>query len=160
METISFTREEEMDYYADVQIGSIERMRVLTQEFAERLPIERRADFLDMTRRAMDTLEEARLNSYVLAATIQIVSTYQTRQLLERQPIIFAVPGCTEVAETAAACSICTDDYAIGAVLRKLPCNHRFHLQCLVGLVDSLVVGQQLTCPNCRYNCVTNSRPP
>lgn len=43
----------------------------------------------------------------------------------------------------AQECSICTDDFAVGEDVRVLPCNHRFHPQC----VDPWLVNVSGTCP-------------
>ncbi len=42
-------------------------------------------------------------------------------------------------------CPVCLDDYAIGHDrVYVLPCNHKFHVQCIVQLPDNL-------CPLCRF---------
>lgn len=43
----------------------------------------------------------------------------------------------------ALGCSICTDDFIAGEDVRVLPCNHRFHPQC----VDPWLVNVSGTCP-------------
>lgn len=43
----------------------------------------------------------------------------------------------------ALGCSICTDDFTVGEDVRVLPCNHRFHPQC----VDPWLVNVSGTCP-------------
>lgn len=43
----------------------------------------------------------------------------------------------------ALGCSICTDDFTVGEDVRVLPCNHKFHPQC----VDPWLVNVSGTCP-------------
>lgn len=43
----------------------------------------------------------------------------------------------------ALGCSICTEDFTVGEDVRVLPCNHRFHPQC----VDPWLVNVSGTCP-------------
>ncbi|UNI23934.1 hypothetical protein JDV02_009724 [Purpureocillium takamizusanense] len=40
-------------------------------------------------------------------------------------------------------CSICTESFLVGARLRKLPCGHRFHTDC----VDPWLLDRSATCP-------------
>ncbi|KAF2115695.1 hypothetical protein BDV96DRAFT_621387 [Lophiotrema nucula] len=45
-------------------------------------------------------------------------------------------------------CSICTDDFEKGQDLRVLPCNHKFHPEC----VDPWLLNVSGTCPLCRVD--------
>ncbi len=45
-------------------------------------------------------------------------------------------------------CSICTNDYVNHELLRELPCNHKFHKDCIDKWFE-----QNETCPFCRKNC-------
>ncbi|KAF2644612.1 hypothetical protein P280DRAFT_514083 [Massarina eburnea CBS 473.64] len=45
-------------------------------------------------------------------------------------------------------CSICTDDFERGQDLRVLPCNHKFHPEC----VDPWLLNVSGTCPLCRVD--------
>ena len=78
----------------------------------------------------------------------------------------FKVPhvDCTEKTElvdailrqghsTASTCAICFDDYESGAVLRVLPCGHRFHRQCVDKWLLHPWEGQlrSLACPLCNH---------
>ncbi|OHF00408.1 hypothetical protein CORC01_04389 [Colletotrichum orchidophilum] len=49
-------------------------------------------------------------------------------------------------------CSICTEDFTVGEDVRVLPCNHKFHPNC----VDPWLVNVAGTCPLCRLDL----RPP
>ncbi|OMH79709.1 Receptor-like protein [Zancudomyces culisetae] len=45
-------------------------------------------------------------------------------------------------------CSICIDDITIGAEIRKLPCGHIFHQEC----IESWLLLKSCVCPTCGYN--------
>jgi len=45
-------------------------------------------------------------------------------------------------------CSICTEDFTIGEEVRVLPCNHKFHPDC----VDPWLLNVSGTCPLCRID--------
>ncbi|GKT49363.1 E3 ubiquitin-protein ligase SDIR1 [Colletotrichum spaethianum] len=45
-------------------------------------------------------------------------------------------------------CSICTEDFTVGEDVRVLPCNHKFHPNC----VDPWLVNVSGTCPLCRLD--------
>ncbi|KAI2634233.1 hypothetical protein GGS26DRAFT_38572 [Hypomontagnella submonticulosa] len=45
-------------------------------------------------------------------------------------------------------CSICTEDFAVGQDVRVLPCDHKFHPQC----IDPWLVNVSGTCPLCRLD--------
>ncbi|KAI1083903.1 hypothetical protein F5B20DRAFT_357301 [Whalleya microplaca] len=45
-------------------------------------------------------------------------------------------------------CSICTEDFTVGQDVRVLPCDHKFHPQC----VDPWLVNVSGTCPLCRLD--------
>lgn len=45
-------------------------------------------------------------------------------------------------------CSICTEDFSVGQDVRVLPCNHKYHPQC----VDPWLVNVSGTCPLCRLD--------
>ncbi|KAF3765801.1 hypothetical protein M406DRAFT_68207 [Cryphonectria parasitica EP155] len=47
------------------------------------------------------------------------------------------------IGEEGLGCSICTDDFNVGEDVRVLPCNHKFHPQC----VDPWLVNVSGTCP-------------
>ncbi|PVI01377.1 hypothetical protein DM02DRAFT_347963 [Periconia macrospinosa] len=50
--------------------------------------------------------------------------------------------------DEALGCSICTDDFEKGQDLRVLPCNHKFHPEC----VDPWLLNVSGTCPLCRVD--------
>lgn len=51
-------------------------------------------------------------------------------------------------AENGLACSVCTDDFAKGQDVRVLPCNHKFHPDC----IDPWLLNVSGTCPLCRVD--------
>ncbi|KAI1373725.1 hypothetical protein F4677DRAFT_455756 [Hypoxylon crocopeplum] len=54
--------------------------------------------------------------------------------------------GATE--EDHLGCSICTEDFAVGQDVRVLPCDHKYHPQC----IDPWLVNVSGTCPLCRLD--------
>lgn len=54
--------------------------------------------------------------------------------------------GTTE--DGALSCSICTEDFTKGEEVRVLPCNHKFHPDC----VDPWLLNVSGTCPLCRID--------
>ncbi|KAF9870116.1 hypothetical protein CkaCkLH20_12350 [Colletotrichum karsti] len=54
----------------------------------------------------------------------------------------------TEGQEENLGCSICTEDFTVGEDVRVLPCNHKFHPNC----VDPWLVNVSGTCPLCRLD--------
>ncbi|ORY17775.1 hypothetical protein BCR34DRAFT_554804 [Clohesyomyces aquaticus] len=50
--------------------------------------------------------------------------------------------------EEGLGCSICTDDFEKGQDIRVLPCNHKFHPEC----VDPWLLNVSGTCPLCRVD--------
>ncbi|KAL9026932.1 MAG: hypothetical protein Q9196_004475 [Gyalolechia fulgens] len=54
----------------------------------------------------------------------------------------------TANADNGLACSVCTDDFAKGQDVRVLPCNHKFHPDC----IDPWLLNVSGTCPLCRVD--------
>jgi hypothetical protein len=57
-------------------------------------------------------------------------------------------PSSTSPAPESEGCSICTDDFILGQDQRVLPCNHRFHPEC----IDPWLLNVSGTCPLCRID--------
>ncbi|KAL8852953.1 MAG: hypothetical protein Q9221_002203 [Calogaya cf. arnoldii] len=51
-------------------------------------------------------------------------------------------------ADNGLACSVCTDDFTKGQDVRVLPCNHKFHPEC----IDPWLLNVSGTCPLCRID--------
>lgn len=51
-------------------------------------------------------------------------------------------------ADNGLACSVCTDDFTKGQDVRVLPCNHKFHPEC----IDPWLLNVSGTCPLCRVD--------
>ncbi|OQO10473.1 hypothetical protein B0A48_03770 [Cryoendolithus antarcticus] len=51
-------------------------------------------------------------------------------------------------ADPQQGCSICTEDFELGQDQRLLPCNHRFHPEC----IDPWLLNVSSTCPLCRID--------
>ena len=58
-------------------------------------------------------------------------------------------------AEGQLQCSICTEDFTKGEEVRVLPCNHKFHPEC----VDPWLLNVSGTCPLCRIDLRPQGEP-
>ena len=69
---------------------------------------------------------------------------------LEKDELIAKLREARGGGSSASSCSICFDDYVPGAVLRRLPCNHRFHLECIdKWAVSAIDFSRAVACPIC-----------
>ncbi|KAL1915387.1 uncharacterized protein VTP21DRAFT_6845 [Calcarisporiella thermophila] len=50
----------------------------------------------------------------------------------------------------AEMCAVCLEDYVEGDMLRKLPCDHEFHTEC----IDPWLTTKSPTCPLCKLDCL------
>ena len=48
-------------------------------------------------------------------------------------------------------CSVCKDEFELSQVLKKLPCSHLFHVDCLIPWLK-----QRNSCPTCRFELPTD----
>lgn len=77
-------------------------------------------------------------------------ATRETRNLL-RSGVAVEKPELVHVVlkarggDSGSSCAVCLANYESGALLRLLPCGHRFHCEC----VDRWLVKQSRTCPLC-----------
>mmetsp|Transcript_611 Transcript_611/g.1825 ORF Transcript_611/g.1825 Transcript_611/m.1825 type:complete len:424 (+) Transcript_611:1632-2903(+) len=53
------------------------------------------------------------------------------------------------------SCAVCLCAYEEGEMMRRLPCNHEFHMKC----IDQWLT-QRTTCPMCRVALVSETHPP
>lgn len=88
-----------------------------------------------------------------VAATDKSVEAAKSDDSSESLPTVTPAnnPDGTD-AEGHLGCSICTEDFHKGEELRVLPCNHKFHPDC----VDPWLLNVSGTCPLCRIDL----RPP
>ncbi|KAJ1660179.1 hypothetical protein IWQ61_000860 [Dispira simplex] len=55
----------------------------------------------------------------------------------------------SEVKESPNTCAVCIDEIERGQLVRQLPCNHLFHLEC----IDEWLTEKSGVCPLCKFNC-------
>jgi len=65
---------------------------------------------------------------------------------LPTQKFVAEVPAEGEEAEEPDCCSICLEDYVDGAMLKILPCAHKFHNECIKAWLH-----RNATCPLCKH---------
>ncbi|KAJ1960485.1 hypothetical protein IWQ62_004217, partial [Dispira parvispora] len=51
--------------------------------------------------------------------------------------------------ESPSTCAVCIDEFERGQLVRQLPCNHLFHLEC----IDEWLTEKSGVCPLCKFNC-------
>lgn len=73
-----------------------------------------------------------------------------SQTVIESLPTQLVEPGETEVlAGEKQRCTVCLEDFMEGAVLRRLPCAHKFHKECI-----DCWLKQKATCPICQRDCI------
>ncbi|MCJ1438848.1 hypothetical protein MMC27_008238 [Xylographa pallens] len=60
-----------------------------------------------------------------------------------------------ETSENGLTCSVCTDEFIKGQNVRVLPCNHKFHPEC----IDPWLLNVSGTCPLCRVDLRPTTSP-
>jgi len=82
--------------------------------------------------------------------TTEPSTTTETRRSLDTNGIASAipVPPPQSADPNSLGCSICTEDFETGQDQRVLPCNHKFHPEC----VDPWLLNVSGTCPLCRID--------
>ncbi|CAL8470059.1 g9601 [Coccomyxa elongata] len=69
---------------------------------------------------------------------------------LERNEAVERVLAADGGTTSSASCSICCEDYTSGEVLRRLPCKHKFHLECIDRwFLSSTDYSRPVACPMC-----------
>ncbi|KAF2660536.1 hypothetical protein K491DRAFT_62360 [Lophiostoma macrostomum CBS 122681] len=82
-------------------------------------------------------------------AAQQDIPTEQQSGIAPAQPLVAGTAAQdTSAADQGLGCSICTDDFEKGQDIRVLPCNHKFHPEC----VDPWLLNVSGTCPLCRVD--------
>jgi hypothetical protein len=74
------------------------------------------------------------------------INTRLTEEEVNRIPLI------TIQEELEDSCSICLDNIEIGSMVYSIPCNHKFHINCL----KSYLINYNRNCPLCRNECFSN----
>ena len=80
------------------------------------------------------------------------------RRRLTREQVESLLPAHQRIghaddsSETPCECSICLDDFTEGDYVRKLPCNHEYHSECIV----KWLVERHSTCPLCKLDLLVD----
>ncbi|KAI8082939.1 uncharacterized protein BX664DRAFT_339444 [Halteromyces radiatus] len=98
--------------------------------------------------------ERALENAEALAATIvhprrgsNVENTSDTSSVSSPHP--------TAREQTEEVCVICLDDFALGESVRKLPCGHEYHCEC----IDPWLTIKSASCPLCKHDCSMDVPP-
>nr|XP_043609207.1 E3 ubiquitin-protein ligase SIRP1-like [Erigeron canadensis] len=62
-----------------------------------------------------------------------------------KKEAVEAIPNVT-VEENSVQCSVCLDDFEVGAEAKEMPCKHRFHSECILPWLEL-----HSSCPVCRF---------
>jgi hypothetical protein len=62
------------------------------------------------------------------------------------------IPQITIEEELEDSCSICLENIQIGSMVYNIPCNHKFHINCL----KPQLINYNRKCPLCRNECFSN----
>lgn len=87
-----------------------------------------------------ESIEDRRVSSDVVDQEPELVKTETAGDHFK--PRVEEV-GDGKSAENGLACSVCTDDFVRGQSVRVLPCNHKFHPEC----IDPWLLNVSGTCP-------------
>lgn len=96
--------------------------------------------YLPVILQVVSTLQKLPMETIVTAAELEQETPAQLKQRLTKAGV--TCNGCLEKQEVIAkvleiggssssSCSICCEDYVAGDVVRVLPCQHRYHIECV-----------------------------
>jgi hypothetical protein len=135
--------------------GRQSRAKGIARAMLETLPIVKFGDHQDLPAKPPTEANDIEMNAgngqNGAAETTGKAATDETiaSDASSDQPKVTAAhnPDGTD-AEGHLGCSICTEDFQKGEELRVLPCNHKFHPDC----VDPWLLNVSGTCPLCRID--------
>ncbi|KAG0317733.1 hypothetical protein BGZ99_006119 [Dissophora globulifera] len=80
--------------------------------------------------------------------SIRSATAIAAAEALDAQAVPTASPLPHELVNDT--CAICIEDFVDGDQIRKLPCYHEFHCEC----IDPWLTRKSSTCPLCKYECI------
>ncbi|KAL8750329.1 MAG: hypothetical protein Q9199_007139 [Rusavskia elegans] len=90
------------------------------------------------------TAKSAASNEHIESSNIIVTTEPETAEATKLQITDDPIAN----ADNGLACSVCTDDFTKGQDVRVLPCNHKFHPEC----IDPWLLNVSGTCPMCRID--------
>lgn len=146
--------------------GRQSRAKGIARAMLETLPIVKFGDHEQASKKSTDgtdiemndshvtqTADSAKPSPHVAAQSISDPEASPDARAQEHSgPVVATNNADGTDAEGHLGCSICTDEFQKGQELRVLPCNHKFHPDC----VDPWLLNVSGTCPLCRIDL----RPP
>ncbi|KAG1459813.1 hypothetical protein G6F46_006018 [Rhizopus delemar] len=80
------------------------------------------------------------------------INSTRSSRALENANVVFSTSDNTTnntQEQQEDVCVICLDEFNMGEEVRKLPCGHEFHTEC----IDPWLTVKSASCPLCKYNC-------
>lgn len=137
------------------------RARGIARAMLDTIPIVKFGDRIEPKPTDVELAEGTNRDSQVDAAApihgaVELTEGAADAELLKEPRISTAENGIAPAAPAAGesanadtqGCSICTEDFEIGQDQRVLPCDHRFHPDC----IDPWLLNVSGTCPLCRID--------
>jgi len=124
---------------------------VLEEELAQNEESFGSHGFLDRNELSLSNLQglnaQGSFSSIVLSLMEQLHSGFEDdiKQGLPKEMIDKVLR--MKMGKSGQDCSVCSEGFARGEKIRKLPCKHIFHDKCIMPWLD-----KNSTCPNCRFN--------
>ncbi|KAF1947986.1 hypothetical protein EJ02DRAFT_461500 [Clathrospora elynae] len=150
LETIPIVKfgEKETDKPADVELGSAPEARDVDGASKDN---EGQTDQAAAATQSVDaTSKTAAGVAETSQSTTSALAEDHPSGIAPAQPLVGGVAADTHNSsnDENLGCSICTEDFEKGQDLRVLPCNHKFHPEC----VDPWLLNVSSTCPLCRVD--------
>lgn len=83
-------------------------------------------------------------NAQLLQSTISVTTPSQ-----DERPTSVSTPAPQHHESSEEACVICLDEFSLGEQVRKLPCGHEYHCEC----IDPWLTIKSASCPLCKHDC-------
>jgi hypothetical protein len=89
-----------------------------------------------------------------ISTVLSIVSEGPSGATQEQIDKLEIIQCTTELISSLNECPICVEDYTLESTLRKLPCNHMIHKECIDNWFKI-----NATCPMCRKSIIADEQP-
>ncbi|KAI9335043.1 hypothetical protein BD770DRAFT_16337 [Pilaira anomala] len=90
-----------------------------------------------------------RVESNISTRSVKAIENIELLQQQSSSPVPQQPPLTTNNDSIDDACVICLDEFALGEQIRKLPCGHEYHCEC----IDPWLTIKSASCPLCKHDC-------